>query len=284
VSLSTGSSFGAPTSFTPAGDGAQGWYLGDFNGDNRTDIMRFVPGVSGAQVFLSNGSSFVDAGSWTGAGNDGTWVIGDFNGDGRSDIARNNNGVGLEVFVSTGSSFQSTGTWTGAGVTAQGWYVGDLNGDGRDDIFRYNPGVSGAEAFLSNGSAFVPGGSFTGAGNEPERWNVGDFNGDGMTDVFRVNPGVSGADMFLSNSVANDSDQFWFLSGYGKDEITDFHPTGAGHGLIVLDHLLAPDFASVLAHSTQVGANTVITFDANTTLTLDNVLRTSLVATDFQII
>jgi hypothetical protein len=125
--------------------------VGDFNGDGKDDIFRYVPGVSGAQVFLSTGAKFNYAGSWTGAGHgtDG-WYVGDCNGDGRDDIFRYVPGVsGAQVFLSDGTKFVYSGSWTGAGHGTDGWYVGDYNGDGWADIFRYVAGISGADAFLS---------------------------------------------------------------------------------------------------------------------------------------
>lgn len=281
VSISNGSSFDNPISWTSATNGTEGWFVGDFNGDGRDDIFRYSPGVSGAQVFLSNGTSFTDAGSWTGAGNDGTWILGDFNGDGRTDIGRTSGGAGLQVFLSTGSSFQSAGNWTNASAGTQDWYVGDLNGDGRDDIFRYNPGVSGAEAFLSNGSSFVTSGSWTGAGNDAQGWYVGDFNGGGTDDIFRYAPGFSGADTLVSDVLSSAGDHFKFLAGGGKDVITDFRPTGANHDVIELDHNLAANFTAAMADATQVGTNVVMAFDANTTLTLNNVVKAALTSSDF---
>ncbi|MCP4130310.1 MAG: VCBS repeat-containing protein, partial [bacterium] len=176
------------------------------NGDGRDDIFRYLPGTSGADVFLSNGSSFVRSGNWTGAGYGSApkgWYVGDFNGDGRDDIFRYLPGTsGADVFLSNGSSFVHSGSWTGAGngSAPNGWYVGDFNSDGRDDIFRYLPGVSGADVFLSSGSSFAHSGSWTGAGygSGPNGWYVGDFNGDARDDIFRYLPGVSGARMFLS--------------------------------------------------------------------------------------
>ena len=55
-------------SWTGAGHGTDGWYVGDFNGDGNDDIFRYVAGTSGADVFLSNGTKFVYSGSWTGSG------------------------------------------------------------------------------------------------------------------------------------------------------------------------------------------------------------------------
>jgi hypothetical protein len=92
--------------WTPAGTGSDGWYLGDFDGDEDTDIFRRNPGLSNAEVFLSDGSQFNYDGSWTeaGVGSD-DWHIGDFNGDSQFDLFRRVVGVsGAEVFLSSGGA------------------------------------------------------------------------------------------------------------------------------------------------------------------------------------
>ncbi len=226
VFLSNGTQFVAAGSWTGAGFGSapNGWYVGDFNGDQRDDIFRYMPGTSGADVFLSNGSQFVAAGSWTGAGFGSApngWYVGDFNGDQRDDIFRYMPGTsGADVFLSTGTQFVAAGSWTGAGFGSapNGWYVGDFNGDQRDDIFRYLPGTSGADVFLSNGSQFVYAGSWTGAGfgSAPDGWFLGDFDGSGSVDIFRYLPGTSGADVFLANGGSFTYNGNWTLAGYGS--------------------------------------------------------------------
>ena len=151
VLLSSGSDFAAESNWITADHGADGWYVGDFNGDGRSDLLRYVPGVSGAQVFLSNGSNFIYSGSWTGAGNgvDG-WYLGDFNGDGKDDLMRYVPGVsGGEVFLSNGSIFVESGSWTGAGNDGNGWYLGKFSGTARTDIMRYVLLLSGADVLLS---------------------------------------------------------------------------------------------------------------------------------------
>jgi hypothetical protein len=217
-------------SWTGAGHGTDGWYVGDFNGDKRDDIFRYMPGVSGAQVFLSDGTKFVYSGSWTGAGHgtDG-WYVGDFNKDGRDDIFRYVPGVsGAQVFLSDGTKFVLSGSWTGAGHGTDGWYVGDFNGDGRDDIFRYVAGVSGAQVFLSDGTKFVAKGSWTGAGHGSDGWYVGDFNGGGRDDIFRYLPGVSGAQVFLSDGTKFVLSGSWTGAGHGSDGwyVGDFNGGG----------------------------------------------------------
>ena len=206
-------------SWTGAGHGTDGWYVGDFNGDGQDDIFRYVPGVSGAQVFLSNGTKFVYSGSWTGAGHgtDG-WYVGDFNGDGRDDLFRYVPGTsGADVFLSNGTKFVYSGSWTGAGHGIDGWYVGDFNGDGKDDIYRYVPGTSGADVFLSNGTRFIYSGSWTAAGHGTDGWYVGDFNGDGKDDIFRYVAGTSGADVFLSNGTKFIHSGSWTSTDHGAD-------------------------------------------------------------------
>jgi len=225
-----GSNFKHSGSWTGAGHGTDGWYVGDFNGDYKDDVFRYVAGTSGADVFLSNGAKFISSGSWTGAGHgtDG-WYVGDFNGDAKDDIFRYVAGTsGADVFLSNGTKFVYSGSWTGAGHGTDGWYLGDFNGDGKDDIFRYVPGTSGADVFLSNGTKFIYSGSWTGAGHGTDGWYVGDFNGDGKADIFRYVPGTSGADVFLSNGTKFVYSGSWTGAGHGTDGwyIGDFNGDG----------------------------------------------------------
>ena len=75
--------------------------------------------------------------------------------------------------------------------------------------------------------------------------------------------GLSGNDKLTG---AGGNDTFVFLPGFGKDTITDFTagPNSGPHDLIAFDHTIFADFDAVMAASTQVGASTVITFDART--------------------
>jgi hypothetical protein len=206
-------------SWTSAGYGSDGWYIGDYNRDGRDDIFRYIAGTAGADVFTSNGTQFLHWGYWTMAGHgaDG-WHVGDYNGDGRDDIFRVVVGVsGADVFTSNGTKFLHWGSWTGSGCGSDGWHVGDFNGDGRDDIFRVVVSVSGADVFTSNGTKFLHWGSWTGSGCGSDGWYVGDFNGDGRDDIFRYLPGTSGADVFLSNGTKFYHSGSWTGAGHGSD-------------------------------------------------------------------
>ncbi len=222
-----------PTYWTPANHGAFGWHIGDFNGDGKDDIFRYVSGESGADMYLSRGDRFVAVGSWTPANNgDFGWHVGDFNGDGKDDIFRYVSGEsGADMRLSRGDRFAAVGSWTPANNGDFGWHVGDFNGDGKDDIFRYVSGESGADMYLSRGDRFAAVGSWTPAGNGDFGWHVGDFNGDGMDDIFRYKSGESGADMYLSRgdrfaavgswTPAGNGDFGWHVGDFNGDGMDD---------------------------------------------------------------
>ncbi len=213
--LSTGSAFKRDGSWTEAEvDFNQGgWHIGDFNGDGKDDIFRYIARELRIDMFLSTGFNFKRDDNWNKFlrsstilfvdFNQGGWHIGDFNGDGKDDIFRYRESIsGADVFLSTGNAFKHDGSWTPASVNFNhgGWHIGDFNGDGKDDIFRYVAGESGADMFLSTGAFFDHDGSWTPAGVSFNRggWHIGDFNGDGKDDIFRYKDGESGADVFLS--------------------------------------------------------------------------------------
>ena len=136
-------------------------WLGDFNGDGRTDIAAWVSGGLNLKMHLSTGSAF-DRYDWSVPTRFYTddlygpllW-LGDFNGDGRTDVAAWHNGSkGKNIFIhrSEGTGFFSS-QWTanltdptylypppGTGdisLRAFNLWFGDFNGDGRTDIFSY---------------------------------------------------------------------------------------------------------------------------------------------------
>ena len=109
----------------------------------------------------------------------------------------------------------------------------------------------------------------TGAGNDI-------LVGFGGNDIIN---GGSGADTLTGGT---GQDTFVFAPGGGADVVTDF-VAGAG----IVDRLDLVAFAEIhnlndaLSFAAQVGANTVFNFGGGDTLTLQNVVKTSLTADDF---
>jgi hypothetical protein len=124
----------------------QKWLAGDFNGDNKQDLVNIYGNANGKTrvwLHLSNGTSFVYqvnlqtmAGFWDSQ----KWLVGDFNGDERDDLVNvygneeNKARVWLHLSTGTGFEFQSSLQTMADFADSQKWLAGDFNGDGRDDL------------------------------------------------------------------------------------------------------------------------------------------------------
>jgi Ca2+-binding RTX toxin-like protein len=110
------------------------------------------------------------------------------------------------------------------------------------------------------------------AGDNILRGNGGDdflTGGDGA-DTFAYDPAFHHGRVWGQNYTG---------PSFGHDTIMDFTP---GQDHIKLDYRDFADFAAVQSHMTQVGNDTVITYDDHNSITLHNVSMASLHASDFQ--
>ncbi len=76
-------------------------------------------------------------------------------------------------------------------------------------------------------------------------------------------------------------DTFAFPDVMGHDEVTNF---GLAKDTLQFNMTLFSNFTAAMNHASQSGANTVFTIDANDTVTLDNVTKTSLTAGNFHFV
>ncbi|MBX9910664.1 MAG: hypothetical protein K2Z25_18390 [Beijerinckiaceae bacterium] len=233
---------------------------GEAAGDSWTSIERFYLSANNDRFVGNTDGEFIFAGAGNdtiiaGAGDD--WLIGEAGGDSLD------GGAGYDS-VTYGDAASAIIVDRNAPANNSG----DAAGDSFVSIERFY--MSGfADQYVGDANADVVDG---GNGNDT-------INGAGGNDVIT---GGSGDDS-LSGGTGNDV--FVFAAGFGKDTIVDFSAGSGVADIVSLSLGTAFDtFAEVLAATTQVGANSLITIDANTTITLQNIQKTALVVDDFQFI
>ena len=165
-----------------------------------------------------------------------------------------------------------------AGVIADLVLPGENAGDAAGDIFVSIESLVGS-AFADSLRGDAGGNVLVGGGGDDWIYGRGGndaIQGDGGNDVLF---GGAGDDFVWTGS---GNDQIWFGVGDGKDTVNDFAGgAGAGDVLYLAKALGVTSFAEVQAKAAQVGASTVITFDAGTVITLAGVTLTALSADDF---
>ncbi|MFM8701490.1 MAG: calcium-binding protein, partial [Hyphomicrobiales bacterium] len=111
--------------------------------------------------------------------------------------------------------------------------------------------------------------------------NAGNDTLDGLAGNDALNGGAgldrliggAGNDMLLGGT---ESDTFVFAAGFGKDTIVDFNAaTGVNHDVLEFSTAVFANWAALLAATTQVGTDLVITQNASNTIILKNVTLSS---------
>ena len=178
-------------------------------------------------------------------------------------------------------------------------FADKLTGNSKNNVLSGLAGADklsgGAGADTANYSASKTGVTVN-LGLASEQDSKGDASGDTLTSIESVT-GSNFADLLTGTGKSNvitglagndtltgngGNDKFVFAKGFGKDTITDF-TEGKGLGDVIRLSMGTSfdSFAEITSHTTQRGDDTVITFNANTTLTLDLVQKSALAADDF---
>ncbi|NEB15860.1 FG-GAP repeat domain-containing protein [Streptomyces coelicoflavus] len=254
VASSTGGVFGEAKVwqqfFAPGGETP---LTGDFNGDQKADIVTFAHGPEAdVYVSLSNGDGFGPATVWHDffAQRHEVPAVGDVNGDGFDDIVTFTHDADAKVFVALSNGkdgFHTATVWHDFFAPAGEFpALGDIDGDGDDDLITFTQGTTAdVYAALSNGKdAFGTGqlvhDHFAPAGELPR---VGDVNGDKKDDILAFTQGTE-SDVYVALSDGNKygpgtrwndffspTGEFPYVGDYdgdGKDDIVTFtHNTDA---------------------------------------------------------
>ena len=207
--------------------------------------------------------------------------------------------TGVDLLFLEGAATQAVGNSDVAGDTlyaANGGIAQTLTGHSHNDTFVvYNSGDTVVGQTGSTDTVYAAA-SFTLPTNVDTMFLEGNAShGTGNSDAGNAlygNAGVastlvagSGADTLYVTGTAGTimtggagHDTFAFPNIMGHDEVTNF---GLAKDTLQFNMTLFSNFTAAMNAASQSGANTVFTVDANDTVTLDNVTKTSLTAGNF---
>jgi hypothetical protein len=179
--------------------------VGDFNNDNRLDIVVANTGTDTIGIFLGYGDGTFSVmipystGSRSGPV---SVVVGDFNNDGRLDVAVANSAVdNIGVLFGNGDgAFSNQTTFpTGSGSDPISIAIGDFNNDNQLDIAIANFGSNSFGILLgcANGTFFSPLNYVIADGSQTHSIAIGDFNNDSRLDIIVANSGIDNVGVFL---------------------------------------------------------------------------------------
>jgi hypothetical protein len=182
--------FLAPVGYS-AGTTAAAVAVGDFNGDDRPDLIvannLFLGTVS---VLPGNGDgSFGAPISSPGGTAPTTMTVADFNGDGKLDVATGNpSSVSINLLMGNGDgTFQAPVVYL-LGASPTHLTEGDINNDGHPDLVASSTGYGGTTFVLKNNGdgTFAPAQGYA-ANVAPQDVELADLNNDGKLDLIISN-------------------------------------------------------------------------------------------------
>ena len=272
--LGLGALLAQPAFAGGGGPAAPGTYMGDFNGDGRTDVLvtdsatgqvyvyitaAGIPTTANVDIAESSLLTTLPAGA-------AVKGVGDFNSDDHADILVETSAAGLAVLlgdatVGAGASAALTSASFFVGLPV-GWSVsgvGDANDDGMADVLvTHTDGT--VYTYITELPAGAPQASAAASGlpvKLPVGWGVstvGDLNGDGRSDFVAQGPS-SGVISPLYNFITG-------VGGIAVDQAASDSPGGVpdGYGCCAAGDTTPATVSSDLAIIDETGSNPGLTY------------------------
>jgi FG-GAP-like repeat/FG-GAP repeat len=186
----------APAGQAAAGSNPYGLALGDFNNDDRDDVLVSNVNSHDVTVLVNNGSGGLAASAQSpiamdSAASPRTPAVGDLDDDGNLDavVPAFNGQSGASILMGNGNGTFRSRVDLGTGLTnalAFAAAIADFDDDGIQDLAlanQSNPGTVTVLVGTGSGTSFTSAGSPLAAGAHPSDIQAADFNDDGNPDL-----------------------------------------------------------------------------------------------------
>jgi glucose/arabinose dehydrogenase len=236
------------------GPGSTPAVRGDFNGDQKPDVLWQHPGTGAVLVWTMDGPNFVDGTIITAGGT--LWQVvatGDFTGDGKSDIVWQHPFTGeVLLWEMDGTTYVGSGVLNPGGTLWKVVAAADFTGDGKLDLLWQHPDTGAVLLWEMDGTAYVSSTIINAGGTS---WKVAaavDLTGDGHPDLLWQHPVTGAVLLWVMNGPAyvdyafvNDGPTAWKVvgaadyTGDGKPDLLWQYP---GTGAVLLWKMNGPSF------------------------------------------